>query len=70
MVSRLQSSLDDYEIAGTKTAIWKPTPGLRWLMRDGERVLQQQFDVIGTAGFTQLEWRDVPLAEISMRAGK
>ena len=42
---------------------WKPTPHLRFVVRDGKRVLQQEWFrvVYDTTNILHKEWRDVEL---------
>lgn len=54
----------DLVILGGNTCILRPEIGLRFIERDGQRVLQQRWLAEHTDHngyvFTQHEWRDVP----------
>lgn len=41
----------------------KPTGQLRWVLRDGERVLQQRWQLMNNWAESAHEWRDVLIEE-------
>jgi hypothetical protein len=51
----------------TESELVNPTNQLRWLTRDGEKILQQLWtkigqDRFGYATYAAEEWRDIPVA--------
>lgn len=52
-------------------SVWKPTPHLRFIARDGMKVLQQEWFrvVYDTTNMLHKEWRDVELTEETNYAG-
>lgn len=49
-------------IENGEARITRPTANLRFIKRDGQRILQQAFEKI-SGPHTSFEWRDIPLIE-------